>query len=140
MTCGAIKEEMSMATINNIRFPHRCTIYEISGVTPFSDGEKRVVWNGRCRKEIRSFGVREDVPRTGYRVQLGCLIGGDLSGDVDAAYVGNRGSEIGAKVPGIKPGMLIDVEDAQDTYTGYTIRDAICGRLGTSVYFEDSKT
>lgn len=129
-----------MTEIQNIRFPHRCTIYEISGVTPFSDGEKHVVWSGRCRKEAKTFGVREEVPKSNYRVQLGSLIGGDLSGDASAAYRDIQGKEVGAKVEGIKAGMLIDVDDCQDTYVGKTITDAFCGRLGTTVYFGDYKT
>ena len=129
-----------MAVIKNTRFPHRCTIYEVSGVTPFSDGEKTVRWSGRCRKEDRTFGVRENVPKSSYRVQLGSLIGGSLPGDATPAYIANRGTEVGAAVKGIKAGLLIDVEDCQDTFVGMTITDAYCGNLGTSVYFGDSKT
>ena len=129
-----------MPAINNIRFPHRCTIYEVSEATPFKVGEKRVIWTGRCRKENRTFGVREDVPKTGNRIQLGALIGGNLPGDADAAYGDRSGMEVGARVQGIKAGMLMDVEDSQDTYVGKTISDAYCGNLGTSVYFEDNKT
>lgn len=127
-------------SMNNVRFPHRCTIYEVTGVTPFSDGEKRVVWSGRCRKENRTYGVREDVPKTNYRVQLGAVVGGKLSGDADAAYGDRSGMEVGAKVAGIKAGMLIDVEDAQGVFVGKTITDAYCGNLGTSVFFGESKT
>lgn len=126
--------------MNNVRFPHRCTIYEVTGVTPFSDGEKRVVWSGRCRKENRTYGVREDVPKTNYRVQLGAVVGGELSGDADAAYGARSGMEVGAKVAGIKAGMLIDVEDLQGVFVGKTITDAYCGNLGTSVFFGESKT
>lgn len=129
-----------MAHIVNTRFPHRCTIYEVSGVTPFSDGVKTVIWSGRCRKEDKTFGVRENVPKSSYRVQLGALIGGDLPGDATAAYSADKGTEVGAAVQGIKSGLLIDVEDCQDSYVGKTITDAYCGRLGTSVYFGDSKT
>lgn len=129
-----------MSTINNVRFPHRCTIYEVSDVTPFSDGVKRVVWSGRCRKEVKSFGVREDVPKVSYLVNLGALIGGDLPGDADAAYAAKTGKEVGAKVNGILNGMLIDVEDCQGEITGKTIVDSYAGNLGTSVWFSDSKT
>lgn len=129
-----------MPTVNNIRFPHRCTIYETSGVTPFSEGVKTVVWSGRCRKENRTYGVREDVPKTSYRVQLGAVVGGDLPGDRDAAYGDRSGMEVGARVQGIRAGMLIDVTDCQDSFTGKTVSDAYCGNLGTSVFFGESKT
>lgn len=129
-----------MAQIRNTRFPHRCTIYEVTGVTPFSDGEKRIVWTGRCRKEDKTFGVNDGVPKTSYRVHLGALIGGDLAGDADAAYRDQRGREVGARVEGLKAGLLIDVTDAQGEFTGRTITDAYCGTMGTSVYFGDAKT
>lgn len=129
-----------MAIIKNTRFPHRCTIYSISGVTPFSDGVKTVLWEGRCRKEDKTFGTRENVPKTNYRVQLGAMIGGELSGDATAAYKDQRGREVGAKVEGIKAGMLIDVQDLQGEFKGFTVTDAICGQLGTTVYFGDAKT
>lgn len=129
-----------MADIRNIRFPHRCTIYETVGATPFKDGEKLVVWTGRCRNEDRTFSVRDDVPKTSYMVQLGALIGGDLPGDADAAYQDDSGKEVGAKVMGLRPGLIIDVEDAQCSLLGNTITEIYCGQLGTSVYFGDPKT
>ena len=47
-----------------VRFPHRCVIYTITDVTPFSEGTRVVVWEGRCRKEsntsVRTFKGADD--------------------------------------------------------------------------------
>lgn len=128
---------------NFTRFPHTCEIYYMDGADPFTDGSRVVVWSGRCRKEsntsIRTFKGAESVIKCDYRVQLGALVGGDLSGDVDAAPDGRYNEECGAIVAGIKSGMLMDVTDRQDTYIGLTISDAYATELGTSVYVDDPK-
>ena len=125
------------------RFPHRCVIYGMSDPTPFSDGERVVLWEGRCRKEsntsIRTFKGSDSVLKSDYRVQLGALVGGDLPGDADAAHDGKQGEECGAVVSGIKAGMYIDVTDRQGSFEGLTISDAYAGELGTSVYFDNPK-
>lgn len=125
------------------RFPHRCTIYTMGEVTPFSEGEKQIVWEGRCRKEsntsIRTFKGTDSVLKSDYRIQLGALAGGDLAGDTNAAYDSRQGEEVGAVVGGIKAGMLIDVTDRQGTFEGLTISDAEAGELGTSVYCDNPK-
>ena len=126
-----------------IRFPHRCVIYSIGEVTPFSEGERIVLWEGRCRKEsntpVRTFKGSDSVLKTDYRVQLGALVGGELPGDDDAAYDGVDCAECGAIVLGIRAGMLIDVEDRQGLFAGLTISDAYAGDLGTSVYCDNPK-
>ena len=126
-----------------IRFPHTCTIYTMSEASSFSEGEKVVLWSGRCRKEsntsIRTFKGSESVLKSDYRVQLGALVGGSMEGDNDAAYDGKEGQECGAIVRGIVAGMLIDVTDAQGTFEGLTISDAYAGQLGTSVYCANPK-
>ena len=126
------------------RFPHRCTIYTMGEVTPFSDGEKQVIWEGRCRKEsntsIRTFRGTDSVIKADYRVNLGALVGGNLSGDANAAYDGKAGEECGAVVSGIMAGMFIDVTDRQGTFEGLMISDAYAGELGTSVYCDNPKS
>ena len=126
------------------RFPHRCTIYSISEPTPFSEGGKVVLWEGRCRKEsntsIRTFKSTDSVLKSDYRVQLGALVGGDLPGDINCAYDGRNGEECGAVVNGVLAGMYIDVEDRQGTFVGLTISDAYASNLGTSVYCDNPKT
>ena len=126
-----------------IRFPHRCTIYTMNDATPFSDGEKSVIWTGRCRKEsntsIRTFNGSDHVIKCDYRVQLGALVGGNLDGDVNAAFDGMIGEECGAVVKGIKAGMFMDVTDEQGEFELLTISDAYAGQLGTSVYCNDPK-
>lgn len=125
------------------RFPHRCTVYHKGEVTPFSEGERVVVWEGRCRKEsntsVRTFKGSDSVLKTDYRVQLGALVGGCLAGDADAAYDGRAGEEVGAIVEGIKAGMLIDIEDLQGNFEELTISDAYAGQLGTTVYCDNPK-
>ena len=125
------------------RFPHRCTIYSLSDVTPFSEGSRVVLWSGRCRKEsntsVRTFKGADSVIKADYRVQLGALVGGGLSGDSDAAYDGRDGEECGAVVRGVVAGLLIDVEDRQGKFVGLTISDAYAGELGTTVYCDNPK-
>lgn len=125
------------------RFPHTCVIYTMGEVTPFSDGEKQILWSGRCRKEsntsIRTFKGADSVYKSDYRVNLGALVGGELEGDADAAYDGKNGEEVGAIVRGIKAGMYIDVTDKQGTFVGLTISDSYAGELGTSVYCDNPK-
>ena len=127
-----------------VRFPHRCVIYTYTEVTPFSDGEKLVLWEGRCRKEsntsIRSFVGSESVMKSDYRVQLGAVVGGDLAGDKDAAYDGRPGEEVGAIVKGLQSGMLMDVEDKGGEMKELSVTDVYAGNLGTSVYCNIQKT
>lgn len=125
------------------RFPHRCVIYTMNDATPFDDGERSVIWEGRCRKEsntsVRTFKGSESVLKSDYRVQLGALVGGDLAGDANAAYDGRLDEECGAVVGGIVAGMLIDVEDMQGLFSGLTISDAYASKLGTTVYCDNPK-
>ena len=121
------------------RFPHRCTIYSMSEPTPFSDGEKVILWEGICRKEsntsVRTFKGADSVYKSDYRVQLGCKVG-----DAYAAPDSSRFSdEVGALVNGIMTGMFIDVEDMQGKFEGLTISDAYCGNLGTTIYCDNPK-
>ena len=126
-----------------IRFPHRCVIYQMTDADNFSDGERTVVWEGRCRKEsntsIRTFKGQDFVLKSDNRVQLGALVGGNLPGDVNAAPDGKEGKECGAVVSGIVAGMLIDVVDLTGTYIGLPISDCYAGQLGTTVYCDDHK-
>ena len=128
---------------NFTRFPHTCTIYIMDGETPFEDGTKVVLWEGRCRKEsntsVRTFKGTDGVLKSDYRVQLGAMVGGELSGDNSAAYDGKPGEECGAVVEGIVAGMLIDVDDRHGLFEGLTISDAYAGDLGTTVYCDDPK-
>lgn len=127
-----------------VRFPHRCTIYTWEGVTSFSDGEKVILWEGRCRKEsntsVRSFTGSDAVMKSDYRIQLGALVGGELSGDKDAAYDGRPGEECGAIVSGVKAGMLVDVDDKCGEIHELSVTDVYVGNLGTSVYCNLVKT
>ena len=104
---------------------------------------KKVVWDGRCRKEsntsIRTFKGTENVLKGDYRVQLGALVGGNLSGDKDAAPDGKPGEECGAVVSGIMAGLYIDVTDRNGSFT-LSINDAYAGNLGTTLYCDEYKT
>jgi len=128
---------------NHIRFPHRCEIYSIGEVTPFSEGERVTIWEGRCRKEsntsVREFYGQDHVLKSDYRVQLGCLVGGNLKGDADAAHDGRSGEECGAVVRGIRSGMFIDVTDLTGEIIGLRISDCYAGELGTTVYCSTPK-
>lgn len=121
------------------RFPHRCVIYSMGEPTPFSEGEKDILWEGICRKEsntsVRTFKGTDSVIKADYRIQLGCKVG-----DSDAAPDSHSlGDEVGALVKGITAGMFIDVEDMQGKFDGLTISDAYCGNLGTTIYCDNPK-
>ena len=104
---------------NFIRWPHTCEIYEMVGVSNFSDGEKSTVWTGVCRKELMSRGKGQDyVLKSDYQINLGKVV---------------NGKEVGAVVSGIKAGMYIEVTDRQGTAT-MMIKDAYIGNLGTTVF------
>lgn len=126
-----------------VRFPHRCVIYTITDVTPFSEGTRVVVWEGRCRKEsntsVRTFKGADGVYKSDYRVQLGSLKGGSLPGDANAAYDGVEGKECGAVVSGIVAGLLMDVVDPQGNTEGLMVSEAYTGNLGTTVYCNTPK-
>ena len=126
-----------------VRFPHRCKIYSIEDVTPFSEGDKVILWEGRCRKEsntsVRTFKGTDGVFKSDYRVQLGCLPGGKLSGDADVAYDATEGKECGAVVSGILAGMFMDVTDGIGDFEGVVISEAYVGNLGTTVYCNTPK-
>ena len=130
-----------MGKLGNVfpRFPHHCSIYKMSDSTPFSDGEKVILWEGACRKEsntsVRTFKGTDSVLKSDYRVQLGCKVG-DEDAAPDAPAFSN---EVGAIVEGIKAGMFIDVEDKQGTFEGLVISDAYAGNLGTTVYCDHPK-
>jgi hypothetical protein len=128
---------------NFIRFPHRCEIYSMGEITPFSEGERVTLWSGRCRKEssmnIRTFYGQDYVLKSDYRVNLGSLVGGNLPGDADAAPDGLLGEECGAIVHGLKPGMFIDVTDQSGDTIVLRISDSYVSNLGTSVYCDTSK-
>lgn len=138
------------------RFPHRCIIYTMGVPTGFESEEeisslKTVVWEGRCRKEsntsIRTFKGTENVIKGDYRVQLGALVGGDLPGDMNAAYDGRTGEECGAVVLGIKAGLLIEVYDRDSEeqrnpvpMCTLNVNDSYAGNLGTTLYCDEFKT
>lgn len=130
------------------RFPHRCVIYVMNEPTGFETDEevaalRSVVWEGRCRKEsntsIRTFKGTENVIKGDYRVQLGAVAGGELAGDMDAAYDGKEGEECGAVVGGLVSGMFIEVTDLGGTRT-LNVNDVYVGNLGTTLYCDEYKT
>jgi len=118
---AANKNILKMGRLGNNfkRFPHTCEIYTMVGVTDFSDGRKQTIWQGVCRKERMSDSTgRDSVIVADYRIQLGTI---------------ENGKEIGAIVPGIKSGMIIDVTDMQGSFS-LTVKDAYAGQIGTSVF------
>lgn len=104
---------------------------------------KEVVWEGRCRKEsntsIRTFRGTEYVVKGDYRVQLGAVVGGELSGDADAEPNGRIGEECGAIVGGLKAGMFVDVTDRSGSFI-LSLNDVYAGNLGTTLYCDEYKT
>lgn len=104
-----------MAKIVNDRFPHNCTIYRMTGVTPFDDGIKTIVYDGRCRKDLVNASFRK-VIESKYQLS----IPGTLSG--------------------INKGDSVDIQDANGTYISYIVMDSNPGNLGTTVYIDSTST
>lgn len=104
--------------VSNPRYPHKCTVYRITGEDSFSDGEKVVLCEGKCRKErntnLRTFKMN-NVIKSDYRLSLPGTVEGILAGD------------------------LIDVTDRQGTFTQCVVADSYAGNLGTTVYFNLAK-
>lgn len=88
---------------------------------------------------VRTFYGQDFVLKSDYRVQLGSIVGGELSGDADASPDGRPGEECGAVVYGIKPGMFIDVTNQNGDTVVLRVSDSYAGNLGTTVYCDTSK-
>lgn len=100
--------------INNPRHPHVCRIYRMAGVTNFSKGTEKVLYEGVCRKggstNLRTFKTN-DVVKSDYSLSLPGTVEGIHSGD------------------------LVDVTDRQGVYKRCEVTDAYAGNLGTTVFF-----
>ena len=100
--------------VKNPQYPHRCTIYRYEGATQFEEGEKVVLYEGKCRKEgdpsIRN-SYSDNVPKGDYRVSIPGFQEGMYSGD------------------------FIDVTDRVATYSGLLLTDVHISNFGTEVFF-----
>lgn len=107
-----------MVKVNNPRFPHRCTIYTLIGGDAWSDGEKKILYEGKCNKygsgQLRTFN-REGVIKTDYAIDLPGL------------------------VKGVCTGCLVDVTDYTGSYEGIVITDAYPTEMGTTLTFNIPK-
>lgn len=104
------------------RFPHTCTVYGVTGETPFVEGEKHVFYEGECHvygsAMLRTF-------------KQGGVIKGEYAVDIPKL------------VKGVNSGDLIDVTDYNGTFTGCVVTSSmpvVYGtREGTTVYFNIQK-
>ena len=107
-----------MAKVNNPRFPHKCKIYTIIGGDAWSDGEEKILYQGKCNKygsgTIRTF-VNSGVIKGDYAI--------DVPGLVEGACAG----------------CLVDVTDYSGSYKGLTLTDAYPTEMGTTLYFNMPK-
>ncbi len=92
----------------NPRFPHTCRIYRMIDPTPFSSGEEKTVYEGKCRKYTNTSRFNEVIV-----------------------------SKYGLSIPGtlpIKVGDLLTVTDATGTFEGSVV-EVSAGNLGTTAFF-----
>lgn len=103
---------------NNHQYPHTCTIYRMENETSFSDGEKALLYEGKCRKysstSLRTF-------------------------KTDNVLKGDYALSIPGTIMGIKAGDMIDVTDTCGTFIGCMVADCYAGNLGTTVCFNLAK-
>ena len=106
------------AKVKNPRFPHTCTVYRMEGETSFEDGEKTVLYEGKCNKygssSLRTFKT-SNVVKCDYAVDIPGLI------------------------EGIQTGDMVDATDYSGTVTGCLVTDAYATEMGTTVYFNLAK-
>lgn len=100
--------------VKNPRFPHHCTIYRIDGETSFNDGEKVVIYDGKCNRygatSLRTF-------RTNFVVK------GDYAIDLPGL------------VTGIDTGCFVDFEDYVGEFKECVVTDCYPTHMGTTLQF-----
>lgn len=111
-----------MVKVNNIRFPHKCTIYKLTGGDEWTEGKKEVVYSGECRL------YNNDSIRTFYRnTNRGRLSYGDYAVNIPAT--GLR----------IEVGMFLDATTNTGYFNETPILDVYAGNLGTTIYISNVK-
>ena len=100
--------------IDNPRHPHHCVIYRIVGETSFSDGEKLVIYEGKCRK-YTTRGARTTAVTTTSQYTL--------------------------SVPAVVKAMtgdIVEVDDKIGHFVG-NVTEVNAGNLGTDIYWNNAK-
>lgn len=100
------------------RFPHTCTVYSLSGETPFGNGVQTIFYQGQCAmygsSSMRTF-KQSGVIKGEYAIDIPMLVKGVNSGDV------------------------IDVTDYNGTFEGCVVTSSmpvVYGKHeGTTIYF-----
>lgn len=104
--------------VSNPRFPHTCTVYRIDGETSFEDGDKTILYEGKCAK----YG------NTGLR-----------SFKSNNVFKGDYAVDIPGLIKGIRSGCIVDVTDYGGEYKSCIVTDAYASEMGTTVYFNIAK-
>lgn len=101
---------MDMTSINNPRFPHSGIVYRMVGEDSFTDGERLVLYEGKCRKYVTK-GMRTGNSTTSSQYTLA------IPGTVQAR-IGDR----------------VEVDDRTGHFEG-TVTEVNAGNFGTDIYW-----
>lgn len=104
----------------NERYPHSCRVYRLTGVTPFSDGERTLLYEGKCRKYS---GYRPTDP-DGVSKELFALSLPMVYGNGDGTCP--------------KEGDVVEITGRGGEWTG-RVTSVMAGNLGTTLHWEDVK-
>lgn len=108
--------------VENPRHPHYCVIYRIEGETPYSDGEKIVIYDGVCRSYP---GYRPTEP-DGVAKEIFAL-------SLPVVYALSASNEMR-----LREGDFIEIQDRLGRFKG-VIKRIMAGNLGTTIHWEDVK-
>jgi len=100
--------------VDNPRHPHSCVIYRMVGETPFCEGEKVILYEGKCRK-YTTRGARTTSVTTTSQYTLSI-----------PAFVQARAGDI------------VEVDDRIGHFKGL-VTEVNCGNLGTDIYWTNAK-
>lgn len=100
--------------IDNPRHPHTCIIYRMVGETSFSEGEKVVLYEGKCRKyTTRGARTTSQTMTSQYTLSIPAVVNA-VSGDI------------------------VEVDDKIGHFIG-RVTEVNCGNLGTDIYWTNGK-
>lgn len=122
--------------MNNPRFPHRCRIYKITGVSAFTDGTEEDVYLGQCRKYSGYRATDPDgVAKELFSLSLPIIYGAEgaysISDYGDASQI-----EVVSGYP--EEGDVVEIETHVGNYEG-RITQIMTGNFGTTIHWEDVK-
>jgi hypothetical protein len=121
----------------NPRFPHRCRIYKIFGISAFSAGTKTIIYEGQCRKYTGYRATDPDgVAKEIYALSLPVIyqMGGTVS---FSPHANTRDVFVDSTQPPLE-GDEVEIETPLGLCGG-RITQIMAGNIGTTIHWEDVK-